>query len=209
MRSAAFALLALLVAAPALGQESGVPVRLAFNEYRDLALAGDGPGVLGAVSASTVAYYDQAIEAALDADSAAVAGLPFMDRLLVLSLRLRMRPADLRRTSGAEVLTTGVEKGWIDPGAMARMDIGDVDVEGDLAVGRLVREGTPLMDTWLRFAREGGKWKVDLSSLADVVSYAVESAGPSGPAPDALLALMLEGIADGPLPGDLWRPVGR
>ena len=196
------------IAAPSLAQDSGADVRLAFERYRASVLAGDGPGAVGAVSASTVAYYGRTVDLALDADSADVAALPFMDQVMALTLRHRLTPTVLRGLDGAAALRVGVEKGWVDMDSMEGMDIGEVDIEGDLAIGELVMRGERLEEVWLRFEREGGKWRVDMTSMMEMVSSAMTRLGPDDPSPRQMLRLMLE-AAGGPLPDDLWHPVGR
>ena len=204
-------LAALVLLAPAVtAQDAEGDVRDVFERYRLAVLAGDGAGALAAVDGRTAAYYGRAVDLALDADSATVAGLSFIDRLMVLSLRHRVSADMLRTFDGPQALAYGVERGWIDRADAARQSLGRVRVAGDSASAVLVLNGAPVPEVAFAFAREGGAWKLDLTSVLDIGSRAMQAMiEQMGETEDGFIALALEVLTGRPVGSGVWQPVGR
>lgn len=210
LRPRALAVLVLLAPAVAAGaQDAERDVRRVFDRYQAAVVAADGEATLAAVDRRTVAYYGTMVGLALDADSATVAALPFMDRLMVLSLRHRVPADTLRAFDGARAFAYGVAHGWTDQGAAARQSLGGVRVAGDSASADLLLNGVAVPGVAFGFVREEG-WRLDLTSVLDASAPAMRAAVEEmGETEDGFIVFALRALT-GRAPGpELWRPVGR
>ncbi len=195
---------------PAAAQTPADRVRAAFERYREAVLARDGAAALDAVDARTVDYYRQSVDLALDADSAAVASLPFLDELMVLTLRHRVPPDTLRAFDGASAFVYGVEQGWISPSSVRRQRLGRVTVAGDSARAELAVDGESVPEVAFAFARERGDWRLDLTSVTALAGASLRAqAAALDLTEGAYIALLLETVSGRPVKPVLWRPVGR
>ena len=209
-RQLILSLLALVVIEPAAAQSASDSVRTAFEAYKAALLAADGPAVVRTVDRRTLEYYGDSVDRALDADSATVADLGFLDRLMVFSMRHRA-PADTVRTfDGATALAYGVRHGWIDGLGVRLTSIGDVEVERDEAVAEMLLNGVASPGSEMTFRREGDTWRLDLTSMHPQAERdSQKMVAETGYTEDGFITFALEILAGEPVRAEIWQPLGR
>ena len=197
------ALLLLAVSLPAAAQET---IPEAFEAYRAALLAEDGPAVVRLVDSGTLAYYGQSVEWALDADSADVATLRLVDRLMVFSLRHRVPTDTVRAFDGASSLSYAVRKGWIGAGSVQRLRIVRTEATGPIGFATFDARGQIRMG----FTQEDGQWKVDLTSMLPLANLAFHQvAVDAGQRDDELLFSLLGSLTPRQPDHRIWQPLGR
>lgn len=197
------ALLLSLAASPAAAQAT---IDKAFEAYRAALLAEDGATVVGLVDAGTLAYYEQGVAWALDADSADVAALRLVDRLMVFSLRHRVPADTVRLFDGASSLSYAVRKGWIGASAVQRLQIVRTEATGPTGFATFDEQGLVRMG----FTREDGHWKVDLASMLPLADRAFQQAAAgAGQTGDELVFQLLGSLTQRQPGRDIWHPLGR
>ena len=196
-------LLLIAVARPVAAQET---IPKAFEAYRAALLAEDGRAVVGLVDAGTLAYYRQGVEWALDADSAEVAAMRLIDRLMVFSLRHRVPADTVRAFDGASSLAYAVRKGWIGAGAVQRLQIVRTEATGPTGFATFDAQGQVRMG----FTREDGRWKVDLTSMLPLADLAFHQAAvQTGQSDDEMLFHVLGSLTTRRPDRQIWQPLGR
>lgn len=194
----------------AVAQEDRAAVDKAFEAYRTAILASDGAAALDAVDATTVAYYQEMLSLALEADSATVARRPMLDQLMVLAMRVRVPVDSLRAMDGASAFVYGVDQGWIGRESVQRLDLGGVMVTGDRATASVRSGETAVSKLRFGFVREAGRWRFDLTSFLGAMSSMLAIlAEEQGMTEAVLLSTLLEAAIEAPVPSDAWMPVGR
>lgn len=200
----------LLVSSAPSAQASADSVRLAYDAYRRALLARDAEAVVRVVSPGTVSYYGAMVDAALDADSAAVAALRPTDLLMVLALRHRVPPDTVRAFDGAAALRYGVREGWVDGASVQLVEPGDVTVDGDTAVMIGVVGAEPVPRLRFSFVRSANGWGLDLGAAVrqadpDLAGMASER----GTTVSGLVTSLLEAVTGRAVGPDAWQPLGR
>jgi hypothetical protein len=89
-----------------------------------------------------------------------------------LMLRDQIESEQLRGMSGRDILVLAIDNGWVGKQGVSKLDIDEIDVNGDKATARVLSMRGPT-DQVMQFVREGG-WKFDLRALMDRSASIVE-----------------------------------
>jgi hypothetical protein len=98
-------------------------VKAAFDGYRAALKKGDGVAAARIVDNQTLKYYGTMKRMALTALAAKVKQLSFLDRLMIVILRLRVELDRLRAMSSKQLFAHGVEQGWISKNSVANVQL--------------------------------------------------------------------------------------
>lgn len=187
----------------------------AFNAYRTLAAAGNGEEAIEYIHEPYFGVVQNHIDLALDADRATIKALPFVDRYMVLVIRLRLEPERLRTISPRGFAQLAIENGWVRESVMR-----DTVVESVLLLpegrdfpwraeitmslgGRQSPYPCPMF-------YEGGRWLVDLKTLGERGAVALERMGSMlGDDADDRVVRALAASVGKPVPDDVYAPIGR
>jgi hypothetical protein len=110
---------------------------------------------------------------ALDASGAELADESSFAKLMVVELRHRFDADSLARMTGAEILSQAIRDGVINTKLPHSIGLGKLTVVGGKASAHLVR-GDREMVVEYRFAKENGRWKVDLRGPFSFAGQALE-----------------------------------
>lgn len=191
-------------------------IRKAFDEFRAAMQARDGKRALSLVSSNTIARYEalRGLAAAALADPAgsraAIQARTLGERLMMVQLISILGRYHLERATGEEMLAFGIERGFIGGQTFTKLEaLGELRLVNDV-IALAVLEGVGAQDEAppeLRFIREGGGWRVDLSSLMDHADAQLRADQRKlGLSDEVYLAKVIEGLP-APQPMDPWRRV--
>lgn len=208
MRSLRFLCLLLLLAAPRpLAAAPLDDVKQSFLDYKAAILASDGDAAADVVTQGSRAYFRQLADQALTLDRDGLRRIHLSDRIYAMLLRHSLQPGELARMSGGDVVSFAVDEGWIGKEGASRLQLGNYQVEGDVATGTILQADGSETTFKMQFAREDGRWLLDLAALMNLTRVAFEYAvQQSGLGEDEFVLLMLEqgtGRAPGP---EIWSP---
>lgn len=211
-----FTVLGLLCLLPGPGrcQAAGAEaeVRDLFDRYKAALLQGDGQLASELVDADTLTFFDEIRTLALAGDEESIHARPFVDRLLIVTMRHEL-PADTLTGMGLEdLLQHAVTAGWIGRQSIAQLGMGAVEIDGDHATGVAVTGGLPPADgadvLYYHFVREEGAWKFRFHSLVDGINGLIASfTAQMGTDEDDLIFLLVEQLSGRKVLPDIWtRP---
>ena len=166
-----------------------------FETYKKALLARDGEAAAVTVSAGTIAYYEEMRKLALTGTRTEVKQRRLIDRLFVVVERVRVPVDELRSSDGRRLLILGVKEGWINAESVERLGVASFSTRGDQATARMAVGGetTPLE---MIFRREGGQWRVDLTSLFPAMNFALQTlAKDAGISDDDLIFRSVEAVS--------------
>ncbi len=184
-----------------------------FEGYKAALMAGDGETAATLVDAGTLVYFGELQRLALTADEPTLKARTFVDRLLVVSMRQVLAPADLEVLELGDLMNLAVSEGWISPETVSQLDIGAVTVSGDQAVAEALSASLPTnsddpegFDLHYQFFREQGAWKFGFSSLVDSLSRLVsEFTAQLGTDQDELIFLLVQSLTGKPVLPSVWQ----
>lgn len=194
------------LAAPEVRDPEAAAVRRGFAVYEAALRSRDGAGAVGAVTANSLAYYDRIRKLALSGTRDELAALDGTERMLVLGMR-RDAPLELlTEASAGGLVAHAVSEGLISDRGAVKTELGEVEVDGDVALAAIVVDGTPT-EGRLRFVREDDVWKFDLEyamrTSFGLIAVLAERTGLSED--EVIFRLMAQGGAGEPGP-EIWTP---
>jgi hypothetical protein len=208
MRSLRFLCLLLFLAAT--GPLAAAPlddVKQSFRDYKTAILTSNGDAAAEVVTRASREYFRKLADHALTLDRDGLHAIHLSDRIYTLLLRQSLERAELERMSGSDLVSLAVDEGWIGKNGASRLELGNYQVEGDAATGTILRPDGGETPFQIAFARENGRWLLDLAALMNLTRTAFEySVQQSGLSEDEYVLLILEqGTGRKPGPA-IWSP---
>jgi len=199
--------LVLLLPLPAAAQQEAAAVRDSFLGYKSAILTGDGETAAELVTERTHALYRGFADSALTLDKPGLDALHVMDRMSVMQLRHQLNRRQLESMSGEEIVAYAVDHGWIGKDGAARLQVGDFTVDGDFATAPILGGDGKETLLRMRFAREGGVWRLDLVEMMALTRVAIAQAiRQTGMSEDAFILVFLEAASGRKPDPDIWSP---
>ncbi len=203
-----FILLALFFLAACSSEPSEAPLVLdSFNNYKASILTDKGEEAIKFVDSRTLKYYTNILDKVKTADSTAVAGLPILDKLMVLTIRHKTPKEEILAFDGKGLLLYAIEKGMISKNSVSETTIENITVDGNFAKGQFVSKGKKA-PIFFHFYKEDGNWKVDLTSILNSSAAAfTKMMKDSGQEENAFFMSLMEMMSGQKPRSDIWQPV--
>jgi hypothetical protein len=187
--------------------DSPASVAASYSAYTKAVSAKSGQAAADLLTQSSLQYYDRMRTLALDANAATLARQRLIDQLGVLTMRAALDPAVLRKASPHDIIQTGVEKGLISSGQLATSGLQQIRVNGDTATA-VLKSSTG--SSPIRFHREDGRWKFEVTSLLDPVESALSAAAAQQKvSANKLIYNVMLGQFGKAKAAQLYKPLGR
>ena len=182
-------------------------VRQCFATYKSALLSKDGLKAAAAISANSLDYYDRMRKLALTGSRQEVEGLPDVDKVMVLALRVRAPRPLLETGSPAEMVKFAVDSGMIGEASVKQLDLGKITIKDKEAEGEIVSRGTPVGASF-RFHREGESWKLDIEQATILARGTFAAiAKESGMTENELILKTLSVLAGKEIGEEIWKPL--
>lgn len=190
------------------GEEADV--RAVLAAYRAAIQSKDGAAALGAVSQGSVDFFGTVLQRALTGGKAEILKMSAPAQFLVLRTRLEFADARLETLGPAEFYVKTVNAGWTPARSVADWELGSLTFTGNRATAPLVLRGKPLPNVVYGFAKDGGKWKVDLTPLFSQVDTGVRAAvDEAGRDKTKTLLAALARVTGKPVTDSVWEPLRK
>ena len=152
-------------------------IRLSFSNFSQAFYARRGEEALLYVSHRTFDYYDRLLRHLLTADEKRLSDLPPFALFACLSLRHKYSPEELNTTTSRMIVREAFDSMPFPGGAPHFLDIGEILIRkpGEEAAATVfLAPGEKHDEALVSFIREDGMWKVDLTSVFEVLSTRLE-----------------------------------
>lgn len=191
-------------AAPATHDE----LRQLYADYNAALMNKDGPEAASFLHSNIVNVYRDALSLAKTATRERMQSVPAHQKLIALYLRAAAAPDDIAAMKHPrDIVAFMVHKGALRTDAQMSTDLRDFALNGDEAFAWLYAAGRNT-NLRLRFAKEEGAWKIDLTDLnamADDV-YAQTAQMQKVPIDEALVRLVRSSVGK-PVTDEIWIPL--
>lgn len=211
MRWLALGLILLIPGSASAQGDDAEEIRRVFEAYRAALTSGAGQEAASLVDEQTFSYFEQLKALALGGSESEVRARPFVDRLLIVSMRQAVPADELRDLELGGLMNKALGEGWISPQTVGQLDIGEVAVNGDVATATAVslnpmvsfEEGDPML---YEFRREQGAWRFAFSSLVASLNRLVEEfTAELGTDQDDLIFLLVQNLTGRPVLPEVWQ----
>ena len=189
------------------GQEKEQFIRRAFNNYKSAILTGKGEEAIKFVDSRTTKYYVNILGIVKTADSLKITSLPLIDKMTVLFTRHTATKEEILSMNGNDLFIYSVKKGMVGESSIDNIEIGDVVVDGNFAIGQLVSNGQKTSIHFL-FYKEDGQWKFDLTSMFSITNMAIKKMiQDSGENENDFWLSVLEMLTGSKPKKEIWQPI--
>jgi len=199
------------LAAGAAEQDDVAAIKDLFNRYKSALLTGDGATAARLVDAETFAYFEEIKDLTLHGAEEAVRKRPFVDRLLIVTMRHELPAAELEGMDLEGLLKHAIDAGWIGKQSIMGLGIGEITVAGDEATAVAVTPGQTPADATAteglryRFVRDHGEWRFGFRSLVGSINQTIaQLTGQMGTDQEALIFVLVEQLSGRKVLPDVW-----
>ncbi|MFA0963493.1 hypothetical protein AB9P05_16945 [Roseivirga sp. BDSF3-8] len=183
-------------------------IKSVFESYKEVVSSKQGDKILSIVDKNTKDYYSDLLTMALSADKQTLTQTALTDQMTVLFLRHSVPAEKLRSLTGPTLLQYAVDQGMVGSN-LQQIGLGEVRVSGDMATAPLVVGGNEV-PAMLKFVKEEGKWKVDVTSMMTLAEKGLEmTMQQSGKSKTEFISEFIKLATQRASIDDLWKPVGR
>ncbi len=185
-----------------------------FAKYVAALKAKDSATAMALIDSKSIAWYQGALDAALNANRTKLKALSLLQRLVALRLRNEFPKNELEAMTGESVYKYGVQVGWIDSNSVSAFKIATIKITGNQAQASLQQAPQIYL---LAFSKESGRWKLSFAKLLTLLEPEVKKIiRTSGSAEDDFIKSVIEASAsnvfdkaifDGPL--DAVTPIEK
>jgi hypothetical protein len=206
-----------LVASPALLAQADdtAAIKDLFNRYKTALLTGDGATAARLVDQETFAYFEEIKSLTLDGTEDAVRQRPFVDRLLIVTMRHELAKDQLQTMDLEGLLKHAIDAGWIGKQSIMGLGIGAITVDGDQATAIAITpnvqapaqpgEAPAASELQYRFVREQGEWRFGFRSLVSSINQMISGLTKQmGTDQDALIFVLVEQLSGRKVLPEVW-----
>jgi hypothetical protein len=191
-------------------------IRDLFNRYKTALLSGDGATAARLVDTETFQYFEEIKALTLSGAEDEVRQRPFVDRLLIVTMRHELPAAELEGMDLEGLLEHAIEAGWIGKQSIMGLGIGEITVDGDQATAVAVTPtqatGTPgttgteaASELRYRFVRDQGEWRFGFRSLVESINQMIaQLTKQMGTDQDALIFVLVEQLSGRKVLPEVW-----
>jgi len=208
-RAVSYILLMLSISITSMAQSQGEKekVKQAFKNYKQAILNDEGSKAVSYTDSKTLKYYNTALHKIKHADSLDLINMKRLDRFTVLAIRYRANKDEIMKFNGRSLFEYAINAGMVGKGSVMNNTIGDVEINGNTAKGRLlVNEAvTPFQ---LHFNKESGRWKVDITSIFPVAENAFDKMIKNSSMDENMYLMMILSMMSNEAPkNEVWKAV--
>ncbi len=206
-----FLLLTILLIQLACGGDPTKAVETVFTAYQDAIEKKQFGKAAGLLDQKSVEYYDKIIQLALETERQKLGEVNFNSKVVALALRQEHSKKQIKELNGRQVFAFAAEHHLNPMDSVGQYAIAKIVMEGNFekAVARMTHNGE-LTDTYLKFIRENGVWKLNFASIMNEENDSNTSLVLSGIRDENNRAIkIIRAISDKPLKRNIWIPANR
>jgi hypothetical protein len=194
-------------------------IRDLFNRYKAALLSGDGATAARLVDGETFQYFEEIKGLTLTGSEDAVRQRPFVDRLLIVTMRHQLPAAELEGMDLEGLLEHAIDAGWIGKQSIMGLGIGEITVDGDQATAVAITPATAgttagttgatgteaTSELRYRFVRDQGEWRFGFKSLVESINQMIaQLTKQMGTDQDALIFVLVEQLSGRKVLPEVW-----
>ena len=192
--------------------DDAAAIRDLFNRYKAALLAGDGATAARLVDTETFQYFEEIKGLTLTGAEDAVRQRPFVDRLLIVTMRHELPAAELEGMDLEGLLKHAIDAGWIGKQSIMGLGIGEITVDGDEATAVAITpapgarsRGRCRSELRYRFVRDQGEWRFGFKSLVESINQMIaQLTKQMGTDQDALIFVLVEQLSGRKVLPEVW-----
>ena len=208
MRSLLSLLFLIFLALPEPAEASPEAVQESFLAYKKAVLEGNGAAAAELVTQGSKDLYHKYANDAVTLDRDGLNKLHVTDRVSIMLLRHNLKRKELEGMSGGEIIAYAVDRGWVGKESVSRLELGDYQVDGNVATGTVLGADGRRSPYKLQFLKEAQRWRLDLVAMLMLTRTAIDyTIQQTGMAEDEFVLYVIE-ISSGQKPGpEIWNPL--
>lgn len=183
-------------------------VHEAFTTYKMAILNDDGNRAFSVVDKRTRDYYDELHRLSVSGSETEIRGLSLMDMMQVVLMRHRIPSEEFLSMTGEKLFVYCVDKGWVGKNSVANLEIGDIEIHENFAIGSVINNGQ-LTKMQFHFYHEEDSWKIDITKTVEYGAAAFKQLQEgSGTSEEEFIFSLVESASGTKVnPGTIFKPL--
>jgi hypothetical protein len=180
-----------------------------WTAYRESLVTRDGARGLALVTPGTVTEYERQLKLTLTLNRQQLLQADVLDRYMVLMLRARVPPAQLRTMTGSDLLRMAIDNGWVGSNLPASVKL--KRIEGDRAYMTFMKDGEEIPGELPLVRFTDSRWGVDIVELLRVtrpifLALFSEVAEKQSTDVNSAMVLIIAKLVGQAPPDSIWEP---
>jgi hypothetical protein len=151
-------------------------IRFAFEQYKTAILSRNSGLAIKYLDQNTIDYYTDMLNLVKKGTKTEIQNRRLLDQMTVLIVRHLLDKAAISRlNSGTSMLDVAIKEGLIGEQSVSGLSVHSVKISGDVAYMELNTDHGVAPQKF-KFVKEGGVWKMDLTSIFPESNIILESA---------------------------------
>lgn len=195
----------------ACGEGTTAGIEKAFTDYQSAITQKQYGKAANLLDEKSVEYYNQIIKLALETERKKLGEVNFNSKLVALALRQEYKKDEIKELNGRQVFAFAAEHHLNPMDSVAQYTIAKTVMKGGLekGVSRMKRKGE-LTETYLKFLKEDGVWKINFASVMNDENDLNTSIVLSGIKDENKRAVkIVEAISKKRIKRNIWIPANR
>ena len=180
-----------------------------LEDYKELALKGDGPKIARMMYKPSFAYYEQLRQAIFHENKEQVQARSYVDQVIIMRSRISADIEILEKLDSLQFVEYLYRSGYVDKGSVLYHGMGEITYDPatqTASAPAIVNDEA--VDAKYHFKKEEGIWKLDISEVVPFANTALEEdIVNNGNSPEYMLHLTLLSANSGQEVDEaLWSP---
>ncbi len=185
-------------------------VQKCYDAYKKAIMESNGKEAIKSITQSSVDYYGDILEWALNSSKSEVEKLDPVHQFMVLSVRKRIPKEQIKKMTGESLLIYTVDNEWTNKKTVAITELAEIRKIGDNTAKAAMTVRNENTDTVVEFIRadKDAEWKINLLSLSENVNgQLIRMASDRNETVGKLILDMIKQITNSSVSEDVWNPV--
>jgi hypothetical protein len=159
------------------------------------------------VSSGTIQVYQEYRDLALAGDEKTIKDLSMVNRMQVLLVRQRVKLDLLKTLDGSGLFGYAVDQNWVGKNGVVRSGIQDVAARDQRATAKVTVDGKVTAEVF-HFVKEGGQWKFDLMPTIKKSDQVLQMTAKSrGMEENEFLFSIISSLSGRKVTDEIWKPL--
>lgn len=184
-------------------------IKASYENYKRTILEDKGEEAVNYLDSRTLRYYETILEKVKTADKDEANSLSFIDKLIILRIRLIAKKEEILSFDGRSLVVFAIKNGMVGKDSVINNSIGEINIKENFAMGQLIVKGQKT-DFYQHFYKENGQWKLDITSLflASTIVFK-KLIDESEMSENEYLFELLERVSNKKVNEDVWIPTKK
>ncbi|MEL6924505.1 MAG: hypothetical protein AAFO94_10700, partial [Bacteroidota bacterium] len=155
-------------------------------------------------------WYDKLLTMSKESPKSELEKVNYMSKMTVLAIRQQFKKAEIEKLDPMGAFAFAVEKNLYDQDFLKGAAVNNLKIENDKAIAALAKDGKGMKDTFVKFKKENGAWKVNFAAFINAIDDdATGKLVENIPGENAKALKAVKEMSGKSVKNYIWKPVNK